>query len=83
MRNLLVVRTADAVILVHGGSGTLSEAAFAWQLGKPMVALSNSGGWAGKLGGQRLDGARQDAIMTARSPAEAVALVRDELTGLR
>lgn len=82
-RNLLVVRAADAVILVHGGSGTLSEAAFAWQLGKPMVALTSSGGWAGKLGGQRLDGARPDAILSARSPAEAVALLRDELSGLR
>lgn len=82
-RNLLLVRTADAVILVHGGSGTLSEAAYAWKLGKPMVALTSSGGWAGKLGGQRLDSARQDAILSARSPAEAVALLRDELSGLR
>lgn len=82
-RNLLVVRTADAVILVHGGSGTLSEAAFAWQIGKPLVALTGSGGWAGKLGGQRLDGSRQDAILSARTAAEAVALVRDELSGLR
>jgi uncharacterized protein (TIGR00725 family) len=39
-RNLLVVAAADAVIIVHGGSGTLSEAAFAWQLGKPVVALT-------------------------------------------
>ena len=82
-RNLMVVATADAVILVHGGSGTLSEAAFAWQLGKPLVALTGSGGWAGKLGGQRLDGRRGEAILNARTAAEAVALVRDELSGLR
>lgn len=82
-RNLLVVRTADAVVLVHGGSGTLSEAAFAWQIGKPVVALTASGGWAGKLGGQRLDGRRTDNILSARTAAEAVALVRDELSGLR
>lgn len=82
-RNLLVVRAADGVILVHGGSGTLSEAAFAWQLGKPIVSLSVSGGWAGKLGGQRLDGRRTDSVLVARTPAEAVALLRDELSGLR
>jgi hypothetical protein len=82
-RNLLVVRTAQAVILVHGGSGTLAEAAFAWQIGKPVLALSSSGGWAGRLGGQRLDGRRSDSILTARTAAEAVALVRDELTGIR
>lgn len=82
-RNLLVVRSADAVILLHGGSGTLSEAAFAWQIGKPMIALTASGGWAGKLGGQRLDGRRQDAILSARTAAEAVALVVDELSGIK
>jgi hypothetical protein len=82
-RNLLVVSAADAVILVHGGSGTLSEAAFAWQLGKPVVALTASGGWAGKLGGQRLDSRRGDSVLSARTAAEAVALVRDELSGLR
>lgn len=82
-RNILVVSAADAVILVHGGSGTLSEAAIAWQLNRPVVALTGSGGWAGKLGGQRLDSRRQDAVLTARTAAEAVALVRDELSGLR
>lgn len=82
-RNLLVVSSADAVVLVHGGSGTLSEAAFAWQLGKPVVALSGSGGWAGKLGGQRLDARRPDSVLSARTAAEAIALVRDELSGLR
>ena len=82
-RNLLVVRTADAVILLHGGSGTLTEAAFAWQIGRPLVALTASGGWAGKLGGQRLDNRRTDNILSARTAAEAVALVHDELSGLR
>jgi len=82
-RNLLVVRAADAVVLLHGGSGTLSEAAFAWQIGKPMVALTASGGWAGRLGGQRLDARRQDAILSARTAAEAVALLVDELSGLK
>src|SRR5262252_7254555 len=45
-RNLLVVRCADAVVVVAGGAGTLAEAAFAWQLGKPLLALVPSGGWA-------------------------------------
>lgn len=78
-RNVLVVRSADAVILIHGGSGTLSEASFAWQIGRPMVALSPSGGWAAKLAGQKLDDRRSGSVLKARSPAEAVALVRDEL----
>jgi uncharacterized protein (TIGR00725 family) len=82
-RNSIVVASADGVILVHGGAGTLSEAAYAWQMGKPIVALLPSGGWAGRLGGQRVDGRRTDAVIGARTPAEAVSLLDDELSGIR
>jgi hypothetical protein len=72
-RNAIVVLSADVVILVGGGSGTLSEAAYAWQLGKPVVALATSGGWAERLAGAALDDKRDDRIMEASTPAEAVA----------
>ncbi|HEY3352840.1 MAG TPA: TIGR00725 family protein [Polyangia bacterium] len=72
-RNSLVVLAGDAVILVGGGAGTLSEAAFAWQLGRPIVALVPSGGWAASLAGQSIDDRRADWIVAAQSPAEAVA----------
>lgn len=39
MRNVLVVRTADAVIAVDGGYGTLSEVALALKTGTPVVGL--------------------------------------------
>lgn len=38
-RNLLVVRSADAVIAIGGAFGTLSEIAFARKLGRPVVGL--------------------------------------------
>ncbi len=38
-RNLIIVRTADAVIAVNGSFGTLSEMAHAFDLGKPVFAL--------------------------------------------
>jgi uncharacterized protein (TIGR00725 family) len=38
-RNLLVVRSADAVIAVGGAFGTLSEIGFALKLGIPVVGL--------------------------------------------
>src|SRR5579884_2207363 len=50
-RNVLVVQAADAVVLIGGGSGTLAEAALAWQLGKKIVALVPAGGWAKELAG--------------------------------
>jgi len=73
-RNAIVALAGDAVILVGGGSGTLSEAALAWQFGKPVVALEPSGGWAAELAGRALDDRRKDVIVPASSPEEAVAI---------
>jgi uncharacterized protein (TIGR00725 family) len=72
-RNALVVLSADAVILIGGGAGTLSEAAYAWQFGKPVIGLSSSGGWAARLAGEALDDRRSDRVLEARSAEEAVA----------
>jgi uncharacterized protein (TIGR00725 family) len=38
-RNAVVVRTADAVIAIHGEFGTLSEIALALKMGKPVVGV--------------------------------------------
>lgn len=38
-RNALVVRTADVLIAISGGPGTLSEIAFSVQLGKPVIGI--------------------------------------------
>ena len=38
-RNVIIARTADAVIAVGGAYGTLSEIAYALQLGKPVVGI--------------------------------------------
>lgn len=39
-RNVIIARAADAVIAVGGEYGTLSEIAFALQMGKPVVGIS-------------------------------------------
>jgi uncharacterized protein (TIGR00725 family) len=38
-RNIIIVRTADALIAINGKYGTLSEISFALQLNKPVFAL--------------------------------------------
>lgn len=38
-RNVMIVRTAEAVIAVSGGPGTLSEIAFCLKLGVPVVGM--------------------------------------------
>ena len=64
-RNSIVVRTADAVIAVHGEFGTLSEIALALKMGKPVVGI---GTW--ELG---KDGEPVDAIVRAVDAKDAVA----------
>jgi uncharacterized protein (TIGR00725 family) len=63
-RNVVVVRTADVVIAVHGEFGTLSEIALALKTGKPVVGL---GTW--ELGKAGLP---VDAIVQAEDPRDAV-----------
>jgi uncharacterized protein (TIGR00725 family) len=39
-RNVLIAHSADALIAVDGSHGTISEAAIALKLGKPVIALN-------------------------------------------
>jgi uncharacterized protein (TIGR00725 family) len=78
-RNVVLVTTADAILVVGGGAGTLSEVALAWQLGKPIAAVAPSGGWAARLAGRPVDDQRQEAILRADSPEEAVDRLRQAL----
>lgn len=64
-RNVIIARTADALIAVEGGVGTLSEIAFALKFERPVVSL---GGWEG-----------DPRIHTAREAAEAVRKALDQL----
>ncbi|MEA2933120.1 MAG: hypothetical protein QOI56_1905 [Actinomycetota bacterium] len=72
-RNLLVVRTADAVVAVGGGFGTLSEIAFALRLGRPVVGLST---WELAQAGRPVDAVVRVATATEAADA-ALAAIRD------
>ena len=63
-RNAIVVKTADAVIAIHGEFGTLSEIALALKMGKPVIGI---GTW--ELG---KEGEPVDAIVRAADAKEAV-----------
>jgi uncharacterized protein (TIGR00725 family) len=71
-RNILVVSTSDIVVAIEGGAGTLSEIAIAWQLQKPIIALSTSGGWSKKLAGKKIDQRRRTGIRDARTVREVL-----------
>jgi uncharacterized protein (TIGR00725 family) len=78
-RNLLVVATGDVVVAVGGGTGTLSELASAWQLGKPIIGMATAPGWSSKLAGSSLDERPRPPLMTASTAEEAIALARQAL----
>jgi len=69
LRNGLIVRTADAVVAVGGGFGTLSEIALALRIGRPVVGV---GTWDIGSGVISMD----DPIAAAR---KALTLVTDPL----
>lgn len=78
MRNALVVRAADAVIMISGGIGTLNELTMAYQ-DKPTVILEGTGGWADRVRevayrGKHLDESGSATLRYAATPGEAVAL---------
>jgi uncharacterized protein (TIGR00725 family) len=62
-RNVVLVRTVDAVVAVAGEFGTLSEIALALRAGKPVVGL---GTWELVRDGQPVEG-----VVVAATPAEA------------
>jgi len=62
-RNIIVVRSADAVVAFPGKYGTLTEMAFALNVGKPVVSVN-----AWKLG---------DEIIHVENPVEAAKLAME------
>lgn len=66
-RNALIVRTADLLIAVGGGAGTLSEIAFAWQFNKNVICYQGLGGWSERLAGNNLDHRKEGLLHPAES----------------
>jgi hypothetical protein len=73
-RNFLIVNSADAVIIVGGGAGTLTEAATAYGKGKPLIAVKGTGGVADEWVGRYFDGRRTVKVSGAESAERAVAM---------
>ena len=79
-RNFVVAYSGDAMIVVGGGAGTISEAAAAYQAAKPIVAVKGTGGVADEWAGRYLDGRKTRLIEGGSSPEDAVRRVMRELS---
>lgn len=73
-RNLANVLSGDAVVSFGGKSGTLSEMAFAWQFGRPLITCPFSGGWSERIGDGPIDD-RPGEMHAARDLEEVCSLL--------
>ena len=79
-RDFLNALAADGVIIVGGGSGTLSEVCAAYMHKRPMVAIKNTGGTADKVADGFIDHRENVKIIGVDSPKEAVELILERIT---
>jgi len=78
-RDFLNALSADGVIVIGGGSGTLSEICAAYMYKKPIVALKNSGGIASKYADGYLDHRKNVKIVGVETPQQAIKYILDKL----
>lgn len=71
-REVVLVNSADAVIAIGGGSGTLTEMSMAYMNHIPVVAMKGSGGWADKLVDEYIDDRKKYPIVGAGNAQEAI-----------
>jgi hypothetical protein len=79
MRDFLNALSADGVIVIGGGSGTLSEICAAYMYKKPIIALKNSGGTASKYADQFLDHRKNVKIVGVETTDEAIKYVLEQI----
>lgn len=78
-RDFLTALSGDGVIIIGGGSGTLSEACAAYMHKRPIVSIKNTGGIADRYADQYLDHRQQMKIIGTANPKEAVKTLLDKI----
>ena len=79
-RDFLNALSADGVIVVGGGSGTLSEICAAYMYKKPIVTLKNSGGIASKYADTYLDHRKNVKIVGVETPQQAIKYILENIS---
>lgn len=80
-----ITANADAVIAIGGGAGTLCEMAYAWALGRLIIAFDNVSGWSSQLAGKPVDHRKRyknipdDCVYRADSIERAIELLSGKI----
>jgi uncharacterized protein (TIGR00725 family) len=72
-RDFITAYSADAIIVVGGGAGTMIEVAAAYQKKIPIVAVKGTGGVADKLVDTYIDDRKIEKVLGESDPEAAVA----------
>lgn len=72
-RDFITAYSADAIIVVGGGAGTMIEVAAAYQKRIPIVSLKGTGGVADQLVDAYIDDRKLERIIGENSPVQGVA----------
>ena len=78
-RDFLTALSADGVIVIGGGSGTLSEICAAYMHKKPIAVLKNSGGTASKYADGYLDHRKNIKIVGVETPQQAIKYILEQI----
>jgi len=76
-RDFMVASSADGIIAVGGGVGTLIELCVGYMLKKILVTIPSSGGTAENYGGRYLDDRKRVFIRTSENARSAVRVILD------
>jgi uncharacterized protein (TIGR00725 family) len=79
-RDFLNALSADGIIIIGGGSGTLAEVCAGYMHKKPMVAIKNTGGVAAQYADKYVDSRERVKIIGVDSPQEAVKTILEKIT---
>jgi uncharacterized protein (TIGR00725 family) len=74
-RNYTNALSADVIVAVGGGSGTLCEMSYGWQYQKPMIACSFIEGYSREFAGRKMDYRSQQPVLKADSLEEVFRLL--------
>jgi uncharacterized protein (TIGR00725 family) len=77
-RDFIVASSADGIIAVGGGVGTLIEMGVGYMTKKTIVAMAGSGGVADMYGGKFLDERQRVSITIAKDAKTAVELIMNK-----
>ena len=69
--DVINVLSADTVVAIGGKSGTLSELAYSWMYGKPIICCTFAQGWSAEFSTMAIDDRKGSIVLTALSVDEA------------